>query len=126
VTNPDPADPDDALFAALADRTRRAILRQLVVGPMSVHDVAAHFDVSRPAISKHLDVLRAAGLLSVTPQGRERIHNLSSAAAAGRLAAWRELLVADAVAAAPAASTPRRRPGPAPGGPDFEVWRRRA
>jgi DNA-binding transcriptional ArsR family regulator len=54
----------DATFAALADPTRRAILAQLASGEASVTDLAAPFDMSLPAISKHLKVLERAGLIS--------------------------------------------------------------
>ena len=53
----------DATFAALADPTRRAILARLVEGELSVKDLAAPFDMSLPAISKHLKVLERAGLI---------------------------------------------------------------
>ena len=54
----------DSLFAALADPTRRAIVeRLLAAGELSVGDVAAPFDISTPAISRHLQVLERAGLI---------------------------------------------------------------
>lgn len=52
-----------AVFAALADPTRRAILSRLTDGPASVKDIAAPFTMSGPAISKHLRVLERAGLI---------------------------------------------------------------
>ena len=55
-------------FAALADPTRRAILARLAVGEASVKDLATPFDISQPAISKHLRVLERAGLIE---QGRQ-------------------------------------------------------
>jgi DNA-binding transcriptional ArsR family regulator len=63
--------PQDALsttFAALADPTRRAILARLAEGEASVKDLSAPFDMSQPAISKHLRVLERAGLIE---QGRQ-------------------------------------------------------
>ncbi|MCG8442596.1 MAG: metalloregulator ArsR/SmtB family transcription factor [Caulobacterales bacterium] len=54
----------DATFAALADPTRRAILARLASGEASVTELAAPFDISQPAISKHLKVLERAGLIS--------------------------------------------------------------
>ena len=65
---PAAADRLDATFAALADPTRRAILARLVLGEASVTELAAPFDMSQPAISKHLKVLEGAGLIS---QGRD-------------------------------------------------------
>jgi DNA-binding transcriptional ArsR family regulator len=54
----------DATFAALADSTRRAILARLVDGELSVTELAKPFDMSLPAISKHLKVLEHAGLIA--------------------------------------------------------------
>lgn len=54
----------DATFAALADPTRRAILARLALGEASVNELAKPFDISQPAISKHLKVLEQAGLIS--------------------------------------------------------------
>jgi len=56
-------DPLSATFAALADPTRRAILARLAEGEASVKDLSAPFDISQPAISKHLRVLERAGLI---------------------------------------------------------------
>jgi DNA-binding transcriptional ArsR family regulator len=58
----------DATFAALADPTRRAILARLASGDAHVSELAEPFDMSQPAISKHLKVLERAGLIS---RGRE-------------------------------------------------------
>lgn len=60
----------DAVFAALADPTRRAILAMLLEDDMAVTDVAEPFDVSLAAISKHLAVLAEAGLISREKRGR--------------------------------------------------------
>lgn|SRR5512137_2302522 len=54
----------DAVFAALADPTRRAILTRLAAGAASVTELATPFAMSQPAISKHLKVLERAGLIS--------------------------------------------------------------
>ena len=61
-------DPLSTTFAALADPTRRAILARLALGETSVTELASPFDMSLPAISKHLKVLEHAGLIS---RGRE-------------------------------------------------------
>lgn len=53
----------DAVFAALADPTRRAILSRLASGEASVNELAAPFEMSQPAVSKHLKVLERAGLI---------------------------------------------------------------
>jgi DNA-binding transcriptional ArsR family regulator len=54
----------DATFAALADPTRRAILARLASGRATVNELTAPFDMTQPAISKHLKVLERAGLIS--------------------------------------------------------------
>lgn len=56
-------DPLDANFAALADPTRRAILARLAQGHTHVGDLAQPFDISGPAVSRHLRVLQQAGLI---------------------------------------------------------------
>lgn len=58
------------LFGALADETRRAILDALARGPSSVGKLAEPFDMSRPAVSKHLRVLESAGLVRREKDGR--------------------------------------------------------
>lgn len=63
-----PADQLTHTFAALADPTRRAILARLITGECSVTELAEPFDMSLPAVSKHLHVLERAGLIS---RGRE-------------------------------------------------------
>jgi DNA-binding transcriptional ArsR family regulator len=64
--------PLDSTFGALSDSTRRAILERLAEGDASVGELAEPFDVSLPAISKHLRVLEGAGLLTQEKQGRVR------------------------------------------------------
>jgi DNA-binding transcriptional ArsR family regulator len=60
----------DAVFSALADPTRRAILARLAEGESSVTRLAEPFEISLPAISRHLKVLEGAGLLARTKDGR--------------------------------------------------------
>lgn len=67
-----PAPRLDDVFSALAHPTRRAIVERLASGPCTVAQLAAPHDVSRPAISQHLRVLEAAGLLEQTKEGRLR------------------------------------------------------
>jgi DNA-binding transcriptional ArsR family regulator len=62
----------DATFAALADPTRRAILARLAKGDASVNELAEPFDMSQPAISKHLRVLERAGLISRSRDAQRR------------------------------------------------------
>ena len=73
------ADPLSVTFAALADPTRRAILARLAAGPATVKELSAPFSMSGPAVSKHLSVLRRAGLVTIESRGRERIYRLAPA-----------------------------------------------
>jgi DNA-binding transcriptional ArsR family regulator len=66
------ADRLDATFLALADPTRRAILARLALGEASVTELAAPFEMSQPAISKHLKMLERAGLISVGQDAQRR------------------------------------------------------
>jgi len=84
----------DATFAALADPTRRAILARLASGEASVTELAAPFDVSQPAISKHLKVLERAGLISRGKDAQRRPRRLEArplAEATGWLESYRRL-----------------------------------
>ena len=69
----------DATFHALADPTRRGILAQLALGEASVGELAAPYDMSLPAISKHLKVLEGAGFLIREKDGRVHRCRLESA-----------------------------------------------
>jgi DNA-binding transcriptional ArsR family regulator len=62
----------DAIFAALADATRRAILARLAAGEASVNELAEPFEMSQPAVSKHLRVLERAGLISRSRDAQRR------------------------------------------------------
>jgi DNA-binding transcriptional ArsR family regulator len=72
----------DLVAQALADATRRTILRMLRDGELSAGAIAGAFDVTRPAISRHLRVLRQAGLVIDEAQGRERVYRLEIGALA--------------------------------------------
>src|ERR671928_564878 len=63
----------DALFHALADRTRRDILRRVLAGEHSVSTLAAKYDMSFAAVQKHVAVLEKAGLLTKRRSGREQL-----------------------------------------------------
>jgi DNA-binding transcriptional ArsR family regulator len=69
----------DMAFAALADPTRRTILERVSHGPRRAGDLARGFRMSRPAVSKHLRVLREAGLMEADKHGREQLYRLSPA-----------------------------------------------
>src|SRR5579862_3900091 len=69
----------DATFSALADPTRRAVLDLLRTGSLPAGEIARAFPVSRPAISKHLRLLRRAHLVRQRREGRQRFYHLNSA-----------------------------------------------
>jgi len=64
----------DAVLDALGDRTRRAILGRILGSPWSVAEIAEDLPVSRPAVSQHLRVLKAAGLVVDRPAGNRRVY----------------------------------------------------
>jgi DNA-binding transcriptional ArsR family regulator len=74
-------------FTALADPTRRQIVEMLADGERSAGDIARHFEVSGPAISQHLKVLRQAHLVRVRADAQRRIYALD-AAGIGEIDAW--------------------------------------
>jgi DNA-binding transcriptional ArsR family regulator len=86
------AQASDDVFRAIADPTRRAILDRLRAGPANAGALAGDFRSSRPAVSKHLRVLRQARLVSEVRVGRERIYKVEPVplqAAAGWLEGYR-------------------------------------
>lgn len=74
----------DRVFGALSDRTRRALLRRLADGPARVTELAEPFDISLPAVSRHIKVLEEAGLIAREVDGR--VHRCSLDAEAFRTA----------------------------------------
>ena len=80
--------PLDSVFHALAEPTRRALLLRLADGPATVSDLAAPFDISQPAISRHLKVLEDAGLITSRIKGNRRPREVVP----GRLAELRRWL----------------------------------
>ncbi len=69
----------DRVFHSIADPSRRRILEMLAQGERPVGRIAEQFAMSRPAVIKHLRVLRAANLINVRRRGRESIHSLNPA-----------------------------------------------
>jgi DNA-binding transcriptional ArsR family regulator len=69
----------DATFSALADPTRRAILARLATGDRTISELASRFDMTLPAVSKHVRVLERAGLARVEREGRARRTSLVAA-----------------------------------------------
>ena len=70
----------DASFSALADPTRRAILARLALGEATVTELAEPFEITQPAISRHLKVLEGAGLITRRVEGTKRPCRLAPAA----------------------------------------------
>ncbi len=110
----------DALFHALADRTRRDIMRRVLAGEHSVSALAAGYDMSFAAVQKHVSVLEKAGLLTKRRRGREQlargdVEAVRSVASMlteleqiwrGRIARIDDLLAADPDRPAPDRATP--------------------
>ncbi len=69
----------DELFTVLADPTRRQIIAMLAERERSAGELVAAFDISQPAISRHLRILREAGLVTVRGEGQRRIYRLDAA-----------------------------------------------
>lgn len=112
----------DATFAALADPTRRALLTRLIDGEASVTELAEPFDMSQPAISKHLKVLERAGLVTRGRDAQRRpvkVETRPLAEAATWLETYKRTLerrfqrldaLLDELQAKPRRTTTRRRP----------------
>lgn len=98
-----------ALFRALGDPSRLAILRHLELGPHRVADLVDHLGLAQSTVSKHLACLRDCGLVYSTPQGRASMFALTPAVPVDELMAAAELvLMATGAAAASCATvTPR-------------------
>jgi len=74
-------------FTALADPTRREVFERLADGPRAVGELAADLPVSRPAVSQHLKVLKAAGLVTDRPDGARRVYQIDPQGL-GQIRAW--------------------------------------
>lgn len=85
---------NDMVFKAIADKTRRDIIVALSAQPMAVHEVAALFSISRPAVSKHLRILGEAGLVGARRQGKENRYELR-AEQLGEIIEWLDGFWAD-------------------------------
>ncbi|MDN4614348.1 metalloregulator ArsR/SmtB family transcription factor [Leifsonia sp. F6_8S_P_1B] len=77
----------DRAFSALADPVRRAMVARLSRGPATVNELAGPFDITLQAVSRHIGVLEAAGLVTRTREGQRRPVHLE-AAALERLTSW--------------------------------------
>ncbi|AWO01162.1 transcriptional regulator [Chitinophaga alhagiae] len=77
------------VFQAIADPTRREIIHLLARRPLNLNTVAEHFDISRPAVSKHIRILTECGLVVIRQQGRER-HCMADLGRLKDVADWAE------------------------------------
>ena len=98
---------------ALGDPTRRLVFKRLRSGTRSVREIAEGMDVSRPAVSQHLKVLRAAGLVVVRTDGTRRLYGIDTRGIEALRSwvdgFWNETLVAFKAAAERAAAKERKR-----------------
>lgn len=69
---------EDQVFSALANPVRRKLLQLLADGPRNAGSLAAEFELSRPAVAEHLQILRRASLVREEPSGRERVYHLDA------------------------------------------------
>ena len=99
---------ESLVFRAVADATRRAIVDLLQEGDLAVQEIAGRFLVSRPAISRHLRILREAGLVSETRKGRQRIYRLEATVLKPALV-WLEDRVPISKRKSPPRQTPTQR-----------------
>jgi DNA-binding transcriptional ArsR family regulator len=77
----------DLVAGAIADPVRREILLMLRAGPLPAGDIAGHFTITRPAVSRHLRVLRESGLVRDETVGRQRVYTLDTSRLA-ELSEW--------------------------------------
>jgi len=84
-------------FGALGDSNRRTIVAMLAQGPHSVQEIADQLPISRPAVSRHLRLLREAGLVTVEPKGTRRLYQLDELGA-GAVRAFLEAVWGEATA----------------------------
>ncbi|MNK54935.1 Transcriptional repressor SdpR [compost metagenome] len=89
-----------SVFKALADPTRRQILARLKAGPLNAGEIAEGFDMSKPSISHHLNLLKAAELVTCEKEGQFLIYSLNLSVFEEVAAAMFELFSAPASAAA--------------------------
>lgn len=107
---------------ALSDPTRLAIVATLASEELSVHQVAEMFPISRPAISKHLKILRQAGLVGERAEGRERIYSIETAPLRA-VRVWLQRFDRGGNGSGARGTNPIRRYAGAKGsGDDWRVW----
>lgn len=67
---------EQMVFRAISDPTRRSIMALLADKEQSLNEIAANYEMTRPAVTKHLNILKEGGLIRVRTRGRERLHRL--------------------------------------------------
>lgn len=67
---------EQSVFKAIADPTRRSIMTMLSQGELSLNEITSQYEMTRPAVAKHLKILEHGGLIRVRAQGRQRLHAL--------------------------------------------------
>ena len=67
---------EQLVFRAIADPTRRSIMTMLSSGERSLNEISSEYEMTRPAVTKHLKILEQGGLIRVRSRGRERLHAL--------------------------------------------------
>ena len=70
----------ESTWEALTDPTRRAIVEHLAVGELTAGEIASRFDIARPGVSRHLRVLREAGVVEARPVSQQRVYRLAPSA----------------------------------------------
>ena len=110
------------VFAVIADKTRRGILAALKDGERPVGDLVAELGVSQPTVSKHLKILREAGMVSMEAQGQRRLYAVQPEPLA-EVTAWVHEVVGGAAhqPAAPGDAADSGTAGAGVAGPDVEV-----
>lgn len=108
------------VFAVIAERTRRDILELLRTEGKSVGQLVGELGVSQPTVSKHLKVLREAGLVTMRAQGQKRFYSLESSPLLS-VQDWIAGFTAAPAEAAPEGPVPFAVPGPAAAGPEAPV-----
>ncbi|MHA6298980.1 ArsR/SmtB family transcription factor [Devosia sp. CAU 1758] len=103
--------PPTAIYSALADATRCRIVEILLDGPMPVHTLADAFSISRPAISRHLRVLKTAGLVAEVKKGRENLYALRTARTNSAIV-WLETISSRKAQMVESAAEPTPQPQP--------------
>lgn len=97
----------NSVFKAISDPSRRQVLALLRSGPLTAGELADHFNVSKPTMSAHFSILREAGLIDSTKQGKTVLYCLKLSVLEDALLGFAQLLGSNVAAAAPLQQGPR-------------------